>query len=185
MSERKVQILRAAEIVFSRYGVSKTTMNDIAKTAGVARQTLYNEYPNKASVLRATLRFGAEKTMAAVEARWRNQQDLGDKLDTFFELGPLYWYDAVQSSPEIADLIDGINSIAHEELIDLSNQWANKFAALLELPLTNSSTSSPNAKALADFVYSTSMNAKYYAQNREVLETRLKVLKQAVLSLIS
>ena len=109
MSERKVQILKAAEIVFSRYGVSKTTMNDIAKTAGVARQTLYNEYPNKESVLRATLRFGAEKTMAAVEARWRDQQDLGDKLETLFELGPLFWYDAVQSSPEIADLIDGIN----------------------------------------------------------------------------
>ena len=69
MSERKVQILRAAEIVFSRYGVSKTTMNDIAKTAGVARQTLYNEYPNKESVLRATLRFGAEKTMAAMAIR--------------------------------------------------------------------------------------------------------------------
>jgi len=185
MSERKVQILKAAEIVFSCYGVSKTTMNDIAKTAGVARQTLYNEYPNKESVLRATLRFGAEKTMAAVEARWRDQQDLGDKLDTFFELGPLFWYDAVQSLPEIADLIDGINSIAHEELIDLSNQWANKFAALLELHITNSSPSSPDAKALADFVYSTSMNAKYYAQNREVLETRLKVLKQSVLSLIS
>ena len=94
------------------------------------------------------------------------------------------WYDAVQSSPEIADLIDGINSIAHEELIDLSNQWANKFAALLELHITASSPSSPDAKALADFVYSTSMNAKYYAQTREVLETRLKVLKTAVLALI-
>ena len=78
MSERKVQILKAAEIVFSRYGVSKTTMNDIAKTAGVARQTLYNEYPNKESVLRATLRFGAEKTMADVEAR---QFAIGDQVD--------------------------------------------------------------------------------------------------------
>ena len=185
MSDRKVQILRAAEIVFSRYGVSKTTMNDIAKTAGVARQTLYNEYPNKDSVLRAALRFGAENTMEAVEARWRDQQDLGDKLDVFFELGPLYWYDAVQSSPEMADLIDGINSVAHEELLELSNEWKDKFVTLIAPHLAKSLSSNVDLIELADFVYSTSMNAKYYAQNREVLETRLKVLKQAVLSLIS
>ena len=184
MSERKVQILKAAQIVFSRYAVSKTTMNDIAKAAGVARQTLYNEYPNKDSVLRAALRFGAENTMEAVEARWRDQQDLGDKLDVFFELGPLYWYYAVQSSPEMADLIDGINSVAHEELLELSNEWKDKFVTLIAPHLAKSLSSNVDLIELADFVYSTSMNAKYYAINREVLEMRLKILKNATLSLI-
>lgn len=184
MNERKEQILEAAGIVFSRYGVSKTTMNDIAKTAGLARQTLYNEYPNKEAVLRAVLRYGAEKTMAAVEAKWHDQPELGDKLDTFFELGPLHWYDAVQSSPEIADLIDGINTIAHQELVELSNQWMLKFKGVFEQYLTDGSSAGPDPKELADFVYSTSMNAKYYAKDRKALEVRLKVLKMAVLSLI-
>ena len=185
MNDRKVQILDAAGIVFSRYGVSKTTMNDIAKTAGLARQTLYNEYPNKEAVLRAVLRYGAEKTMTAVDARWQDLSELGEKLDVFFELGPLHWYDAVQSSPEIADLIDGINSIAQQELIELASEWVQKFAAMLDPYLADRSFSNLDAKELADFVYSTSMNAKYNAKDRTVLEDRLKVLKMTVLSLIS
>jgi hypothetical protein len=37
---------------------------------------------------------------------------------------------------------------------------------------------------IADFFYSSSMNAKYTAENRGVLEARLKVLKKSVLALL-
>ena len=56
MTEKNSQILDAAQSVFARYGVSKTTMNDIAREAGIARQTLYNKYPGKSEVLRACVR---------------------------------------------------------------------------------------------------------------------------------
>ena len=38
MDER---IIRAAYLCFDRYGVRKTTIEDIAKTAGVSRPTVY------------------------------------------------------------------------------------------------------------------------------------------------
>lgn len=159
-------------------------MNDIAREAGVARQTLYNAYSSKEAVLRATLRFGTDTTMAAIEARWREQKSLSDKLDTFFELGPLYWYDVVQSSPEAADLIDGINSIAQDELIEITKQSNARFEALIQAHTPKGTALYRQALEIADFVYSTSMNAKHSAANRSVLEARLNVLKLSILALL-
>ncbi|MDG1457811.1 MAG: TetR/AcrR family transcriptional regulator [Pseudoprimorskyibacter sp.] len=184
MTERDVLILNAAEAVFSRYGVSKTTMHDIAVAAGVSRQTLYNAYPNKKEILRATFRMGAAKIMAAVEEKWDQQQHLAEKLDTFFELGPLALYDVIQSSPEAADLIDGINTIAHDELIELSKIWIKMFEAAISAHIPPDSPSRFNINELADFVYFSSLNAKYYAANRHVLSSRLQILKASVLSML-
>lgn len=184
MNDRNLILLQAAQNVFARFGVSKTTMNDIAREAGVARQTLYNAYPSKEAVLRATLRFGADQSMAAVEAKWREQTTLSDKLDTFFEMVPLYWYDAVQSSPEAADLIDGINTIAQDELLEIAKESNARFEALILAHTPNGLVLHVTAMEIADFFYSSSMNAKYTAENRGVLEARLKVLKKSVLALL-
>jgi AcrR family transcriptional regulator len=184
MNDKRLILLQAAQTVFARYGVSKTTMNDIAREAGVARQTLYNAYSSKEAVLRATLRFGADQTMAAVDAKWREQTSLSDKLDTFFELVPLYWYDAVQSSPEAADLIDGINSIAQDELIEIAKASNARIEALIQTHTPEGSQLPLTALEIADFIYSSSMNAKHTAANRGVLEARLTVLKLSVLALL-
>ena len=159
-------------------------MNDIAREAGVARQTLYNAYPSKEAVLRATLRFGTAKTMAAIEAKWREQTSLSEKLDTFFELGPLYWYDVVQSSPEAADLIDGINAVAQDELIEISKQSNARFEAVIQAHTPKGSELHLRALEIADFFYSSSMNAKHTAADRGVLEARLDVLKLLMLALL-
>jgi AcrR family transcriptional regulator len=183
MKDRNVNILQAAQSVFARYGVNKTTMNDIAREAGIARQTLYNAYPSKEAVLRATLRLGAENTIAAVEAKWRDQTTLSDKLDAFFELTPLYWYDVVQSAPDVAELIDGINAIAQDELTEITKLWNSRFENVIRAHSQPGTTLHTNASDIADFIYSTSMNAKYNAANRSILESRLDVLKISILAL--
>jgi AcrR family transcriptional regulator len=184
MNDRNIILLQAAQVVFARYGVSKTTMNDIAREAGVARQTLYNSYPSKEAVLRAALRHAADETIAAVAARWANQTNLSDKLDAFFELTPLYWYDVAQSSPEVKDLVDGINTIAHDELMDIAKQWNAAFEALIKEHTPKASSHQHNAAEIADFIYSASMSAKYNVVNRTALVARLDVLKTSVLALL-
>ena len=183
MKDRNINILQAAQGVFARYGVSKTTMNDIAREAGVARQTLYNAYPSKEAVLRATLRLGAENTIAAVEAKWRDHTNLSDKLDAVFELAPLYWYDVAQGSPHVADLIDGINAIAQDELTEIAKLWNAGFENVIHVHSQPGTTLHDNASDIADFIYSTSMSAKYNAANRSTLEARLSVLKVSILAL--
>lgn len=47
MTAAEQRLLDAARGEFERYGVRRTTMDDIARRAGVSRSTLYRRYPTK------------------------------------------------------------------------------------------------------------------------------------------
>lgn len=50
---RTAEIVDAARSCFRRWGLAKTTMDDIAKEVGIARPNLYRYFPNKAAVASA------------------------------------------------------------------------------------------------------------------------------------
>lgn len=54
-AEARQQILTAAEKVIARYGVSKTTMDDIGKQAGVSRPTVYRYFGDRDNLLAALI----------------------------------------------------------------------------------------------------------------------------------
>jgi AcrR family transcriptional regulator len=47
------RILDAAIACFTQFGNDKTTVNDVARVAGVARQTIYRYFPDRGSLLEA------------------------------------------------------------------------------------------------------------------------------------
>jgi AcrR family transcriptional regulator len=49
------KVLAAAEVLFATRGAGDVTMDDIAKTAGVGRGTLYRRFPDRASIAVALL----------------------------------------------------------------------------------------------------------------------------------
>jgi AcrR family transcriptional regulator len=49
------RVLAAAEELFARRGAAKVTMEDIARTAGVGKGTLYRRFPDRASIAVALL----------------------------------------------------------------------------------------------------------------------------------
>jgi AcrR family transcriptional regulator len=54
-AEARQQILAAAESVIARYGVSKTTMDDIGRQAGVSRPTVYRYFGDRDKLLGALI----------------------------------------------------------------------------------------------------------------------------------
>ena len=180
MNERDRSILEAAYRVFLRFGIAKTTMADVAQEAGVARQTVYNAYQNKEDLLRAVTRKGINFAEDNVLAAWAQTDDFAAKLDRFFEFMPLNWYDAVQDTPQAAELFEGIHRIAGAEIEAAAQRWRGHFTALIE---DHFGPKSLDAPALADFIYSTATNAKHGAASRADLERRLSVLKSSILAL--
>lgn len=65
---RQRRILRAAEQLFERRGYDGTTVEDIARRAGLAVGTIYNYFPSKPELVRALLRHETDATLAAGEA---------------------------------------------------------------------------------------------------------------------
>jgi AcrR family transcriptional regulator len=176
---RDQSILAAAMRQFSRYGVGKTTMHDIAKEAGVARQTLYNLYPGKNEILRGAVRMSIAQTFSLTEAAWETETTLDGKIEQFFLHGPLHWYDVIQSTPDVAELIDGMNAVAADELAQARAKWGAKFSNLI----TAHTSYKGDHDALGAYIYAMALNAKYGAPDRETVMSRLALLKASVLAL--
>ena len=83
MGEKETKYIEAAIEVFSRYGMRRATMGDIAEKAGVSRQTLYATYANKEEVLKAAICHAARKTMADIEADWKNCTTIAENSTSF------------------------------------------------------------------------------------------------------
>jgi AcrR family transcriptional regulator len=67
-AQRERRILRAAEALFARRGFAATSMEDVARRAGLAVGTLYNYFPSKTELALALLRRETEAALAAGEA---------------------------------------------------------------------------------------------------------------------
>src|SRR5882757_90614 len=61
-------VLSAALGVFGRYGFQKTSMEAVAKAAGISRPGLYLLFPNKEQLYRATMQGVMERGHQAMEA---------------------------------------------------------------------------------------------------------------------
>ncbi|MGC4755495.1 TetR/AcrR family transcriptional regulator [Micromonospora trifolii] len=70
---KRASILAAAVGVFGRYGFQKTSMEAVAKAAGISRPGLYLMFPNKEQLYRATMQGVMERAQRAMEERFADQ----------------------------------------------------------------------------------------------------------------
>jgi len=54
--QRRLEILKEARILFARYGLKKTSMDDIAKAVGLVKTSLYYYFKSKEELFQAVIR---------------------------------------------------------------------------------------------------------------------------------
>jgi AcrR family transcriptional regulator len=64
--DRRLSVIKAGARCFDQFGVAKTSMQDIAETAGITRQALYRIFPDRQAVVDAVLIMRVEELVAAV-----------------------------------------------------------------------------------------------------------------------
>ena len=72
---RQLALLEAAVGVFARYGFRKTSMEEVARAAGVSRQGLYLQFANKEELFRKALEHSLNAQLIAAEAALSRQTD--------------------------------------------------------------------------------------------------------------
>jgi AcrR family transcriptional regulator len=83
---RQAAIIEAATGVFLRYGFKKTSMDDLARAAGLSRQGLYLHFPTKEALFKAMVAHSIETMrVEAREALAREDLDIEDRLLGAFE----------------------------------------------------------------------------------------------------
>jgi AcrR family transcriptional regulator len=75
------RLIDAAEACFSRFGVSKTTLEDIASEAGVSRATVYRYFDGgRDEIILAVVLREAREFLGALQRRVQREADLDDAI---------------------------------------------------------------------------------------------------------
>lgn len=85
-SKVKLQIIKAAGVIFNRFGFKKTTMDDIAFAAGKGKSSLYYYFKNKEEVFEAVVDMEAEILKNEIYSSLQDINKAVDKLRTYITL---------------------------------------------------------------------------------------------------
>ena len=115
MPDEKTQsILQAAWDGFSAYGFRKTSMDDIARGAGMSRPALYLRFKNKEAIFRALVEAYYFKAGAEILASLQSNASIEKKLSTAFAAHGGESMEAMMTSAHGMELLEATMSHAGE-----------------------------------------------------------------------
>ncbi len=182
MKASEVDIIEAAMRMFSRYGVKRTTMNDIAEEVGVARQTLYSSFSTKDDILRATIRLAAERNIAAIATECDDAKTLAEKLDIFFAHHTVRPFERIRASADPEDLLSGFNAAGEDEIEKSNAAYCRAMEGILKPYDTALAKAGLEARGMAEFIQVSSAGFKQTAKSKKQLLRLLEALKGSVLA---
>jgi AcrR family transcriptional regulator len=183
MTEREISIIEAAIRIILRYGMARTTMNDVAKEASTSRQTLYASFSGKQELLRATIRYLAERNAANIDSESAKASSLDQQLDIVIRYTAVNSFDLLHASPDADDIVNGFNAACKEELIEASERFRVIIESILSPYRDKIEASGMGVAQLADFVQRSTLTLKHEAQSKTHLLTLAQSLKTLVLTL--
>mgnify|MGYP001563573558 CR=1 FL=1 len=104
----KEKILTGCKELFSRYGIKNITMDEIAKQLGISKKTIYQEFPDKDSVVHSLMMADLEIRQREFEEIYNNSENVVDEVFTimkkmteiFSTCNPVMYYDLQKYYPK-------------------------------------------------------------------------------------
>ena len=165
---RQMAVLDAAVGVFARYGYRKTSMEEVARAAGVSRQGLYLQFANKEELFRKAVEHTLSIQLnAAVAALSRKSDGLELRLIAACDA----WSGRFVGSfgADAADLMCASTSLAGATLTHYETEFERAVAhAIAESPLQGFCTAAGMSPAdLAHALHATARGLKHSSASRE------------------
>ncbi len=132
MSERNIKIVETAVRLFAHYGVSKTSMAEIAAEAGVARQTLYNSFENKEDLIFAALLYYSAQFKADIERECAEITDLDLRLGILFKYLVHIPFEAMQKLPHLDEILAIGDSLSSDRKTQIRDTYLSAIQHALQ-----------------------------------------------------
>lgn len=126
IEEARKQIMVAAERVFARYGVSKTTMDDIGREAGVSRPTVYRYFRDRDTLISALIERRSRMLFAKARKFLLEHDTFADQLVE----GLIFLVERGRKDPLIRILVSPEHMQMAEQLIGSSGLAARLTAEM-------------------------------------------------------
>jgi AcrR family transcriptional regulator len=120
---RRAEILDAALQVFGQYGYRRTSMDDVAREAGIAKGTIYLSFTSKEEVFQALSQRLSQRMLAGAEAASRRPGTTADKLAAMHAAWFGTYADTISRSPHAAELLDAKHRLSADLVADAASRY--------------------------------------------------------------
>ena len=124
-------IVLAALELFARYGYRKTSIDDIAEGARVAKRTVYLHFENKAAIFLAILEYLGAQVRHRCDAAERISgtpiNRLAALLDAYFAMA----FELFSKSEHMPELEETFSKLAQARIGNLNTEYENRLARFL------------------------------------------------------
>jgi len=179
---RREAILDAATHVFVRYGFKKTSMDDLARAAGLSRQGLYIHFSTKEELFKAALiHLVAQLRGAAREALGREELSIAERLLGAFEAMHGVAIQAL-SSEHVDELFETAEALVGPLIDDAERAFIDDVAKALRTSgvATAWKELGLSAKDLAEHLQAASHGAKHHVSSAAEYRERMRVAVRIV-----
>ncbi|MEV0035538.1 TetR/AcrR family transcriptional regulator [Streptomyces sp. NPDC050804] len=183
VSARQESIVTAATGVFLRFGLRKTTMDDVAREAGISRQGLYLHFKSKDAVFRRVVEHMLSGMRNSVKhALEREDLPVAGRLVEACEAFHGLTVGKVELS-HFGELLEAATSFAGPRMREMERDFVADIARLLD----RTGHAAPWAEAgisatdLAEHLFAASAGAKYESVTLETYRTRVHVAARIVM----
>jgi AcrR family transcriptional regulator len=130
-SEKRIRILDAALSLFLRYGVKRTSIDDVAREAGIAKGTVYLYFDSKTALFAAIAARLCADTLAQARGIIRDAKPLTERIVAFLDCYVGKTHRLAAQSPHVAELAASKEAIATATYEGLDRRMRSLLKGLL------------------------------------------------------
>jgi AcrR family transcriptional regulator len=169
VSNRKSEILEAAERILSRFGPRRTTIEDIADEIGLSRPAIYQYFPNKKAVLKAVAERIHQKSLQRVSAELDRKGDLTDQIVQALNARDGHFFDEILSTARLTWYLDPNDA----DIIPILESSQRVYEVLLRRHLTKNQFPSDRVETTAKLLIALSAGLRMTVRDRARFEELL------------
>lgn len=172
---KRAALLAAALGVFNRYGFKKTSMEEVARAAGISRPGLYLQFPNKEELYRATMRALMERAQQGLEAAFADEtRSFEDRVVAGLDalMGP---YVGSEVARDLGELLEN----SEPQLGSMFGDYQERAKATLSAQIDRLApagvlTEELSADSVTDVLFSATLTWKQSAATRSEFRDRVR-----------
>ncbi|MCY4302885.1 MAG: TetR/AcrR family transcriptional regulator [Aestuariivita sp.] len=181
MDQRHHDIVQTAFRLFSHYGVSKTSMTDVATASNVARQTLYNAFDSKEDLIYAGLLHYAQQARDKISQECAEHVSPGERLDVLFQHLVAIPFEAMQSLPHLDEVLEIASHLPKKKCDDITQTYIEAIHIVLAPYRQTLTKHGINYDTFCIFLKGTLTQLKRDADNPDQLSDLCEVVKSVLL----
>ncbi|NLW18919.1 MAG: TetR/AcrR family transcriptional regulator [Candidatus Cloacimonetes bacterium] len=126
--KRKERILEVSIEHFTRWGYNKTSMEEVARGARIAKATIYYYFPSKEQLFIAAIRTKAEELFIKLEKEINSANNFEDKFSSFLRLPMIYIF---ENMPILIEAMHQNPFDGFESLDQIRTEYRDRMGMLL------------------------------------------------------